>query len=299
MNYILGIDGGGTKTKAFLFDRSGNLFKSITVGKSNFQAVGGMGIKNVLKKIVNLINIKNFPEIRIIAGFAGAGRKKDKSMIKKIFIELGFNRNKILVISDAEMALEAVGKNGVVLIAGTGSICIGRKNNKIARSGGWGYLLGDEGSGYYIGERAIAQALKYYDGRGTKTLLLKRINGKFKLKNIEQIINRIYSGKLDKNRIAELSNDVLELAKKQDIIARKIIKESSEELAKMILSVTKKLQFKKCKVGLIGGVFKDENSNLLINYIKKYVKNNKIKLINMSNVEPAFIAVKKYINKWC
>ncbi|OQX87103.1 hypothetical protein B6D60_04745, partial [candidate division KSB1 bacterium 4484_87] len=194
MSFFIGVDGGGTKTELVLVDAEGNLIAKAKVSSTNYQAVGGNRLKqemlNGFQKLLKTGNV-DVKRVRFIfLGLAGAGRKSDQIEIKKLFDKTPY-QGKIYVDNDAIIALAgAFGtRPGIIIISGTGSICFGKNNEgKLERSGGWGYLLGDEGSGYFIGRSAIIAALKDFDGRGDRTRLLQEIISHFQLKSIEEII---------------------------------------------------------------------------------------------------------------
>lgn len=274
-HYVIGADGGGTKTELVLIDELGNLIAKERVGSTNYQAMGGAKVKQELlagfNKLVKKSNIQLNKINHIFLGLAGAGRKSDQNEILALFRDMEIG-GRLSVESDAIVALAgAFGTEpGIIIISGTGAICFGKnKEGKVVRSGGWGYLLGDEGSGYYIGRSAIIAALKYFDGRGEKTDLLQKITQHFNLNSIEEIIPQIYQNKIDRIKIADLAPIVFERAKIGDIISDEIIKKTGQELGRLAKAVAEKLGItgEEIKVGLIGSIFKQKE--LLINNIAK------------------------------
>ncbi|MBN2008642.1 hypothetical protein JW960_04760 [candidate division KSB1 bacterium] len=274
-NFVIGVDGGGTKTEAVLVTQGGNIISRALGGSTNYQAVGGDKLKreilNMIDKLLKGANVPPAKITNIFLGLAGAGRKSDQETIERLFKDTEF-QNSIVVDSDAIIALSGAFANqpGIILIAGTGAICFGRNSGgRVVRSGGWGYLLGDEGSGYYIGREAILAALKDLDGRGDRTSLRKEIEVKFQLRNIDEIIPRVYQQKIDRVAIADLTPMVFDEAKKGDEVAQMIIKQAGSELGKLAKSVAQKLGFSDdaIKVALIGSLFKQKEE--LINEIAK------------------------------
>lgn len=273
--YVIGVDGGGTKTELILLDRSANVIGKAKCGNTNYQVVGG---KNLKEELLNgfsvLINSTNFSTHKIdhiFLGLAGAGRESDQKEITAHFNDTEY-AGKISVGSDAIVALAgAFGMTpGIIIISGTGAICFGKNNEgKIARSGGWGYLLGDEGSGYFIGREAIIAALKDFDGRGEKTKLRLVIEQQFHLSSIDQIIPQIYQNKIDRVAIADLAPIVFDLATKGEFIAEEIIRQTGRELGLLAKAVAQRLHFEndEIKVALIGSIFKQKD--MLINGISK------------------------------
>jgi len=273
--YIVGVDGGGTKTELVLIDRSGNVIGREKGGTTNFQVVGGKKLKEEISGcLVRLMNSTNIPSHKldqIFLGLAGAGRESDRKEITNLFSDTEFD-GKVTVDSDAVVALAgAFGTApGIIIISGTGAICFGMNHEgKVVRSGGWGYLLGDEGSGYFIGREALIAALKDFDGRGEKTTLRTEIERHFNLNSIDQIIPQIYQNKIDRVAIANLAPIVFDQAKQGDEHAEEIIRHSGRELGVLARAVAQKMNFmnEEIKVALIGSIFKQKD--LLINEISK------------------------------
>ncbi|MBC8183988.1 hypothetical protein H8E88_23075 [candidate division KSB1 bacterium] len=274
-HYVIGVDGGGTKTELVLIDLEGNLVGMEKVGSTNYQAVGGERLRDELLEgfsaLANATNVDIDRIDHIFLGLAGAGRQKDQEEIKALFDDTVF-AGKITVDSDAIVALAgAFGtKPGIILIAGTGAICFGsNQDGNVVRSGGWGYLLGDEGSGFYIGREAIIAALKDYDGRGEKTKLKEELKQRFELDSIDKIIPLIYKNEIDRVAIANIAPLVFELAKGGDLISEEIIRKAGFEMGLLAKTVADQLGFsgEETNVALIGSIFKQKD--MLVNQISK------------------------------
>lgn len=273
--HIVGVDGGGTKTEFVLIDRSGNVVGRERGGATNFQIIGGKKLKEELLGCLNrLTKSANLPSHKIdhiFLGLAGAGREDDKKEIINLFEDTEF-KDKVSVDSDAVVALAgAFGTApGIIIISGTGAICFGMNNQaKVVRSGGWGYLLGDEGSGYFIGREALIAALKDFDGRGEKTTLRQEIERHFSLKSIDLIIPLIYQNKIDRGAIANLAPIVFQQASRGDASAEIIIRSAGRELGALAKAVALRLNFEneEIRVALIGSIFKQKE--MLLNEISK------------------------------
>jgi N-acetylglucosamine kinase-like BadF-type ATPase len=273
--YVIGVDGGGTKTEFVLLDSSGNVIGRTKGESTNYQVMGGKRLKEeLLRGFTTLMTSANVAPNKIdqlFLGLAGAGRESDRKEIVELFGDTEVAK-KITVDSDAMVALAGafgVGP-GIIIISGTGAICFGKNNEgKIVRSGGWGYLLGDEGSGYFIGREAIIASLKDLDGRGEKTKLRKRLEEHFNLSSIDQIIPHIYQNRIDRVAIADLAPIVFEQAKHDDTIAEEIVRRTGKELGILAKAVAQRLNFEndEIKVALIGSIFKQKD--VLINEISK------------------------------
>ncbi|MDO9575766.1 MAG: BadF/BadG/BcrA/BcrD ATPase family protein [bacterium] len=276
--YVIGVDGGGTKTKAILANDRGEVLGEKEIGQSNYQIIGR---ENFKKTIIGLINdlikdsrIEKGKISKVSLGLAGVGRENEKKDVQNILRDAGFYS---IVENDAVIALIGAlgGKSGVVIIAGTGSIALGKnESNEIARAGGWGYILGDEGSGFYIGKNALIYALKEYDGRGKKTILTEMIKQNLKISNTEEVIPMVYSGKLTRAGIADLAKLVFKAARTGDKIANVILDKAGNELGLLAYAVIKRLKFKSKEVdiGLVGGIFKEKE--YLLEPIKSVIPYN-------------------------
>jgi N-acetylglucosamine kinase-like BadF-type ATPase len=164
-------------------------------------------------------------------------------------------------VTDAEIALYAttLGKPGIVVIAGTGSVCLGKNaSGKIAISGGWGPLAGDEGGGVGIAREALQAVAKASDGRGIPTELSKKASEYFRSSGPENLIVAIYSPQVDNTRIAGFAKSVVETALRGDAVASNIMSESGFELGIAACAVIESLGMKRQKVpvGCVGSVFK-------------------------------------------
>jgi N-acetylglucosamine kinase-like BadF-type ATPase len=267
MHYIIGIDGGGTKTHCIVTDTKANILYECSGGPSNFLV---QGMEKVSETIFGLIeDCKNhlnfsYKDIKIILlGTSGAGRKNDSSRLEKTFSEYCAKQNvtfnNFTVESDASIALEGAfsGKPGSILIAGTGSILFCKDNDgRIQRVGGFGKLLGDEGSGYSIGKKGLAVISKELDGRKDVSILLKLAAKKFGINSPDKLIEAVYISKIEISSFAPI---VIEAAEKGDIEALRILNEESEELLLHVAAMVKKAGKPALKVAFIGGLINYDN----------------------------------------
>jgi N-acetylglucosamine kinase-like BadF-type ATPase len=263
MSYFIGIDGGGSATRAIFTDASGKCLAVKNSGSSNFQH---LSLSDFKSRIIFLLgelykdSMVNKPDIRrITAGFAGVGRETDRVKAESVFEDLGFS-DRITVTTDIDIAFAGAIPNGpgIVLNAGTGSFAYGRDDNgNYARSGGWGYLLGDEGSGYYIGLEAIKLCLKQYEAGSDKSDLMSIILLEFGLDDITQVIPRIYSEAINRQKIAEIAPIVLDAAMEGNSEARIIAEKAGHELSDLVRTILNRLSYTKkpVKLCLTGGVF--------------------------------------------
>jgi N-acetylglucosamine kinase-like BadF-type ATPase len=267
MKYVVGVDGGGTKTAGLLADLEGHVLAQGSVGPTNYQVVGSSGIIKEIPRLVHgLFASAHVPgeELASLAlGFAGVGRPGEPERVAAIVEDLHLARKEV-VDHDAMIALVgALGDQpGLIVIAGTGSIALGRNaQGQRARSGGWGYLLGDEGSGYYVARQALMAVLKAFDGRAGETTLTERLLGELGLQTAEEIIPRVYHRGLSHDEIATLAPLVFDAARKGDAVAKGIVDRAGRELGLMATAVISKLGMGSGNVtiGLVGSLFRDKD----------------------------------------
>ena len=267
MKYLIGIDGGGTKSKCVITDFNLKPLFETAGGPSNFLILGtekvAETILGLIIQCVNNLNI-NYDDIAAtVLGTTGGGRKSDAEDLEKAITHLAAHKriflNKFRVESDARIALEGAfsGKPGSILIAGTGSIMFGKDSKGIIhRVGGFGRFIGDEGSGYKLGQKGLNCVAKEFDGRGNKTLISELLKDKFKIESPENLITEIYKNNFD---IASVAPLVIDAAQKGDKVAQMIIETEADELVLHIESMRKKLKEKKMYVALIGSLITTEN----------------------------------------
>jgi len=291
MKYLVGIDGGGTKTDCAIADLSGKIIRQSSGKPSNFLVIGvEEAVENIFALIEeNLFALEgDFSDVKqIVIGVAGAGRDEDAMILEKGFKDYaeqeGIHFKGVKVLSDAHIALEGAFPDsaGCILIAGTGSILFGKdETGNIHRVGGFGRLIGDEGSGYSIGRKALNAVSKASDGRGEETLISELLNEKMNSGYSSSIINKVYKEKLD---VASVARIVIKAAVEGDPIAEDILDEEADELVLHIRSLTSKIQTDKINVAFSGSLLDNNNyySELLNRKIKSTLQNVKV-------VKPAF-----------
>lgn len=256
MDYILGVDGGGTKTLALLGDLDGKVLARGVSGPSNYNAVGFDAACSALENAIRMAQ-KDYPgEISAMClGLAGAGRTEDIELFKNWAIDK-FPKTAVRVVSDAEILLGADAPSGpaLALICGTGSIVYGRTiTGELIRAGGWGYLFGDEGSGYAIGIAALREVMQAHDGRGPETLLSGLVLERYGLHTPPELVHIIYSAESPRSAVATLSDLVEQAAGQGDSVAIAILEESSRELARAIAAVYPKLGTSSVPLVITGG----------------------------------------------
>lgn len=244
--YIIGIDGGGTGTVGILTTETGRCLTQVQSGPSNYHVVGEAETQAVLESVIGQLcekaGISLTDSICFCLGMAGLGRAADREIVGRICDELGVSENRILT-HDAHIAL--VGgtekQHGVIVISGTGAIVYGiNTNGKEARASGWGYLLGDEGSGYDIAIKGLRAVVRAADGRGRQTELTNRILNKLQLNEPSELIRWVHAASRD--TIAQLAEIVFDTAQATDAIAEQIVDDAADELVCATGSVIKQLE---------------------------------------------------------
>ncbi|NLV92323.1 MAG: hypothetical protein GX030_08020 [Firmicutes bacterium] len=242
MEYVIGIDAGGTSTEALLSQTDGTLLALVKAGPGNLQRLGMDGFLAQISELVDQLRASIPPTgslTRIEIGAAGLARDSEQS---KLMQRLSQSRIAASygVQADSQIALFAgtLGRPGLIVIAGTGSIVDGIDGQgKRHRCGGWGYLMGDEGSGYHIGKMALQAAAQAADGRGPRTSLLPRLLQHFGVDEPWQLIEAVYRPPLTPTEVAKLAALVGEEAAQGDGVAKKIIAVAARELARQISTV--------------------------------------------------------------
>jgi N-acetylglucosamine kinase-like BadF-type ATPase len=261
MIHVLGIDAGGTKTVCHLADGNGTLINEARAGGANLQASGELHVEKVIHDVMeDAIGSRDIVPAAICLGIAGVDRPEDSTVVRGIMRRIGY-KARTLVLNDALVALEAgaPGLPGVVIISGTGSIAYGRNSrNEGARAGGWGHVLGDEGSGYWIGRAALRAVLREADRRGPTTALTPLLLRHFGITEAQNLIHEVYQNKLRPAAIGALAHCVQEAFTGRDEAAIGILRGAADELEAFGVSVAKRLRLEGEPFTFIlgGGIFR-------------------------------------------
>ncbi|MFA8342846.1 MAG: N-acetylglucosamine kinase [Rhodothermaceae bacterium] len=275
MKYYIGIDGGGTKTNCILTDENLNVLAEHTNGSGAFLIHGTDEVvekfHNSISECITTAKINHKNISAIVIGCAGAGTPENAEKLRTAFLKYslsqGINYSNINVTGDAVIALEGAfsGKPGAILIAGTGSVLFGKDNdNQIHRIGGAGRIIGDEGSGFIIGQKALNAVFRYFDGRGQETSLTDILNTELDINNIETFIDKIYNVNVCPSKIAPF---VIKAAENDDQVSIHILEEQALELAKHVQVMQKKITGK-LYLSFMGGLL---SNNYYRNLVKKLV----------------------------
>jgi N-acetylglucosamine kinase-like BadF-type ATPase len=243
--HVLGIDAGGTKTVCFLADEQGTLVAEARGAGANLQAAGELHVEKVLHDLMEeALGETGIVPAAVCLGIAGVDRADDSAVVRGIMRRIGY-KARTLVVNDALVALEAgvPGAPGVVIVSGTGSIAYGRNARfEAARAGGWGHVLGDEGSGYWVGRAALRAVLREADRRGPRTQLTPLLLEHFDVPEPQSLIHEIYQNRPTPSAIAALVYCVQTAFERGDEAATGILRGAADELESFGLSVATRLR---------------------------------------------------------
>jgi N-acetylglucosamine kinase-like BadF-type ATPase len=258
MPFVIGIDAGGTKTVGLLADESGKVLSKSISGGANLLTKGELAVEKVLFDVIESLEAPE-PLAALCLGIAGIGQPGADEVISEVLRRLG-QRQPTRVVNDALVALVAGAPSGIgiVVVAGTGSIAYGvDPNGHEARSGGWGYLLGDEGSAFWLGHYAVRHAIRAADGRGVATTLYPLICEKLGVSEPTELVRWFYDQELSRNRVADLASLVEKASSDGDEAAETLMDQASKHLASAARAVANHLKFPGAyPIVLAGGAFK-------------------------------------------
>ena len=259
---LLGIDGGNSKTRALLADRSGAVLGAGTAGSSNHNSVGFEAATQALQTAIGeafqraAIDLATPIDVACL-GLAGADRPADRARLDAWITRQGIAR-RWMVVTDAELVLVAGNPTGwgVALICGTGSICYGRTHDgRSTRAGGWGYLLGDEGSGYDIALRALRLATRTADGCAAAPTILQAALDHWGLEEPFQLIGHVYRDEMTRAELATLAQRIALMADMGDHAAAALLDQAAQDMARLVGAVVRKLDLCRPPIMLAGGLF--------------------------------------------
>ncbi len=278
---IIGVDGGGTRTRAIL-KRGKKILSHTTAGTTR---VGSVGVGESCERLLTIISeLCDNAEIDtsevdiIVVGLAGVwlGEEKQRSthLLRTLARTQNIPLNDVLIVSDAEIAVEGAfgGANGIVLIAGTGSIAIGKLGkDKFVRCGGWGIELDDEGSGAWIGREGLTAVVRALDGRGKYTMLADMLSDFNPLIDIDnpRTIVKAYAERTFEYQM--LTPTVMRCAELGDEVCLDIIHRSSQHLLELLVALYPHFNTKKVDVALLGGIVESKSllGRMLVDEVKK------------------------------
>lgn len=265
MKYRVGIDGGGTTTRAVIIDENNHVLGR---GQGDSSNLYNLGLDKALASIASAVegaligaNVSRDAVTSWGFGLAGISGPAEKARWRAA-LEPIYN-GALAVDEDVAAAWagalgpENLSVGGAVLIAGTGANCFGQNaSGKRARVDGWGPLLGDRGSGYWLGESGIRAAVAGFDGATPHTLLQNALLKHFEVQSVEDLVGVVYAIDFRRDRVAAFVPHVIEAARAGDVVAAGLLKQSGHQLGQTARAVLGALELK--KLALTGGLL--ENS---------------------------------------
>jgi len=242
---LVGIDGGGGSTECLITSPEGDRIGYGTSGGSNIFSVGPEQAMKSLSDALAGAGLSQDDEVECAClGLSGVIPRGKNEKLWEIARAILPKARKIVIVNDSMIALVgAIGLGpGICVSSGTGSFGIGwDKNGKLAYSSGWGSLVGDEGSAYWIGCRALQSALRFYDHRAKFTALLKTILQVFHSDSMEDVAEKVNKVSNPREIISNLCPSVIQCAEEGDATALEIISEAGKELALTVYAIASQL----------------------------------------------------------
>nr|WP_246427734.1 ROK family protein [Paenibacillus phyllosphaerae] len=268
----VGIDGGGSKTACLVGDEEGNVLACEEGESSNVKSRPREQVEETLLSLIRGTVARAGGAIEDIGsvtlGLAGGHRPADKQRMTDFLKPYLPPSASIQVHNDAETALAAGtwGQAGIVLIAGTGSIAHGYLPERDCgvRVGGWGYLLGDEGSGYDIGRQALMAVTRHADGIDEAAMFSEAVLRHLSIRDPQQLVDRFYESGNARKSIAQLARLVIDMAAQGDETAARIVQQAAQDLSRLAVTARRKMEeaaggdLKEIPLVLAGGLFGSE-----------------------------------------
>lgn len=283
---FLGIDGGQTGTQAVLADGSGRVLGRGAGGPSNHVEMPG-GRERLRAAVCDSANealaaagLGTVADTRLAAVYCGMTGEAD---FKTEIITPIFDAGVVRVEHDAPAALAGatLGAPGIIVIAGTGSVVYGEDGTgRTSRAGGWGYVFGDEGSGFGLAREGVRAGLEALDGVGPDTALVPVLTARFGVTDLRVLPMVMYNGHVSRDGVAAAARDVLDTWQAGDVVAGRVVSAGLDALAQRVRSVAGRLQLDTPLVCLSGGVFR---SAPYVEALRKAV----VSLVPGASVEPA------------
>lgn len=270
--FYIGVDSGGTKCELIIITPDKKILHNKTYKGVHYSVSGNElyseAISGYIISLVSGSDLSLQNCLGICLGVAGAREDKDRKNLRSSFMRK-LKMKEIIVTTDAMTALYGAfeGKDGIILISGTGSVLYGYTGGRLIRIGGWGRIIGDEGSGYWIGRRALNLVTKEFDETKSNSLLSISLLKKFGISKVnanEKVFN-------DKFEIQKIAPVVIECAEKKCRVSLQIVNEAVEELLRHILIFLKVSGINESiQIAFVGSVI--ENNNILSKRLRSQIK---------------------------
>lgn len=267
MKAYLGIDGGGTRTRSLLVSETGEILGRAVVGPSNVQQISMDNLFENLQLLMDQTFVDLPDDIEYISscfGLAGAASAENKEEIRQMLVNLTpVPSEKPILTSDAHIALIGALANrpGLMLIAGTGSICLGRDaEGHTHRTGGWGPRYDDLGSGSWVGQEAMRATFQEFDGRCPSGPWQRNILGRLHCATIEELLVKVKHSEISNAQVAALAPVVIQLADTGVKSAEAILSRAVDELVRAVTVTHRKTKLSVAPLILMGGMFDKSES---------------------------------------
>lgn len=290
IKYLLGIDGGGTKTEFLLTDLNENEIKRTFLGASNPVNIGIENTKAVLQQgITEICEGFDFAEISVFAGLAGGGTGDLKTEINNFLGEFGFGAYLNGRDTDSVVKIALKDEDGVAMIMGTGIIAFSSCGGELHRVSGRGYLIDKGGCGFNYGSDALTAAFEYLDGRGESAIIFKLVEEKLG-QSLDSSAPAIYAG--GATFVASFAPVVFEAYKQGDDVARKILERNTYEVAKIIKTARKHLK-NGGKTVICGGLCKQKE--ILLPFLADHLEGDDLPIFSDEKMIDGAVLIAKSI----
>jgi N-acetylglucosamine kinase-like BadF-type ATPase len=269
MKYFLGVDAGGTKTRAVVIDESSTILGEAFGGPANYHNVGLVeATTNVVATVAQLLEKVKLSQKDIswcTIGIASCDTQKDYKLLFDAFSQGPFSemKDRLIVINDAKIGLySATLPPAIVVVCGTGANVYGKNaHGDEALAGNWGMFLGDKGSGYILGKRLFETMMEVYDGMTVETTILtQKLQERLNVSSSEEINDWYNEAKPSVHQISDFAVMVIETAEEGDEVARQLVDKTIKELGRALMTVVRRLKMENEAVRLVttGGLFESK-----------------------------------------
>ena len=257
--FIAGIDGGGTHTRIEVRNMDNTLVRRGDFGPFNINSIGETAFRGLLREVFAWCGDMT-DCARLCVGAAGISNPKVGEILREELVLAGFS-GQWKLCGDQEIALRgAMDGEGLVIISGTGSICFGKNAaGQTARSGGFGHLIDDGGSGYALGRDVLNAAVRSFDGRCSSPAMESAVYAQLSGTAPQDIVSFVYNPATDKSAIAKFSHIALALAEQKEPVAQEILDRGAQALSELVEAVQRSLSLSGCQIALLGGLLSQDN----------------------------------------
>jgi N-acetylglucosamine kinase-like BadF-type ATPase len=290
MDVVVGLDMGASKTACVVADLYARPLSVSLAGPANPNIVGLGGVFLAFNRALSeaLTPLTSFsPVIRAVClGVAGLEADRRKHRLEAL-VRRGLDGSPVVLThTDASVALLGAfaGNPGVLVIAGTGSVVLGRNaKGQAGRTGGFGFLLGDEGSGFDLGRKGMQAALRSVDGTGPETRLPQALMAFYGIEDPSGVLPLVYRSRSRVDVIARFAPEVLSLGFEGDMVAERIVREGAEGLLRALEALVRKLQLQEAfSFATAGGLFRNEA------FLEMFLRTVKSRFPDAKPVQPLF-----------